>query len=66
MTSTTETTSARRRGWIAALVLFGASALAGAGCNRAHLSSYYGKSYAAWFGAQYVHTPTATSDAILH
>ena len=42
------------------LVLLGAS---GAACNRAHLSSYYGKSYAAWFGAQYVHTPTATSDA---
>jgi len=59
MTSTTEKTISRRRGWLVALALLGASA----GCNRAHLSSYYGKSYAAWFGAQYVHTPTATSDA---
>jgi len=45
---------------LAALLLLGMS---GAGCDRAHLSSYYGKSYAAWFGAQYVHTPTATSDS---
>ena len=24
------------------------------GCGRAHLSSYYGQSYAAWFSAQHV------------
>ncbi|HXJ21553.1 MAG TPA: hypothetical protein VMT03_15115 [Polyangia bacterium] len=45
---------------LAALLLLGVS---GAGCDRAHLSSYYGKSYAAWFGAQHIQTPTATSDA---
>ena len=62
MTSTTETTIARRRGWIAALALLGASVTSGAGCSRAHLSENYGKSYAAWFGAQYIHTPTTTSE----
>ena len=63
MTSTTDKTisRSRSRGWFAALVLLGATAAAG-GCSRAHLSSYYGQSYAAWFGAQYVHTPTATSE----
>jgi hypothetical protein len=64
MTSTTHktTSSSRRFGWVLALALLGASAVAGGGCNRAHLTSYYGQSYAAWFGAQYVHTPTATSE----
>ena len=64
MTSTTEkTTSPRWIARLAALAWLGGSVVAGAGCNRAHLSSYYGQSYAAWFGAQYVHTPTATSDS---
>jgi hypothetical protein len=59
MTGTTRTTMSR----FAALALLGVLGVGGAGCSRAHLSPYYGKSYAAWFGAQYVHTPTATSDS---
>jgi hypothetical protein len=62
MTSPTDKTNSRRRSWLAALALLGAAAAGGSGCSRAHMSSYYGHSYAAWFGAQYVHTPTATSE----
>jgi len=63
MTSTTEKTISRLLGRLAALGLLAASMLSGGGCSRAHLSSYYGKSYAAWFSAQYIQTPTATSEA---
>ncbi len=66
MTRTTERAvpgrSTRARwGWLAALVLVGVPTLAG-GCGRAHLSPYYGQSYAAWFDAQHIQTPTATSE----
>jgi hypothetical protein len=63
MTSTIEKTISRLMCRFAALGLLGTSLLGFGGCSRAHLSSYYGKSYTAWFSAQYVHTPTATSDA---
>ncbi len=63
MTSTTEKTISRSIGRLAAVGLLGASMLGAGGCSRAHLSSYYGKSYVAWFNAQVVQTPTATSDA---
>ncbi|MES1205791.1 MAG: hypothetical protein ABUS79_07615 [Pseudomonadota bacterium] len=46
---------------MAALALFGAVGLAGA-CGRAHLSENYGRSYAAWFDAQHVQSPTGISD----
>jgi len=61
MTSTTDKPKARRAArWGACLVL----ALAGAaGCARAHLSENYGQAYAAWFNAQHIQTPTATSEA---
>jgi len=58
MTRTSDKTISRLVGRLAALALL----VGGAGCSRAHMSSYYGKSYAAWFGAQYIHTPTATSE----
>ncbi|HVV52691.1 MAG TPA: hypothetical protein VHO06_23730 [Polyangia bacterium] len=48
--------------WRAVLALAGLALAAGA-CNRAHLSSYYGQSYAAWFGAQHVQADPAPSEA---
>jgi len=64
MTSTTEKPKARRdarRGICLVLALAGAAGLGG-GCARAHLSENYGQSYAAWFNAQHIQTPTATSE----
>jgi hypothetical protein len=61
MTSTTEKLKARRWGVCAVLALAGFASLAG-GCGRAHLSENYGQSYAAWFNAQHIQTPTATSE----
>ncbi len=62
MTRTTEKAAPRRtRGWLTALALAGLGSLAG-GCGRAHLSADYGQSYTAWFSAQHVQTPTATSE----
>jgi hypothetical protein len=46
---------------VATLALVGAVGLAGA-CGRAHLSENYGRSYAAWFGAQHIQSPTGTSE----
>ena len=51
----------RTRSWLAVLALAGSATLAGA-CARQHLSPYYGQSYAAWFNAQHMQTPTATSE----
>ena len=48
--------------WLALLALAGFTAFAGA-CDRAHLSPYYGKSYAAWFGAQHVQVEPTESPA---
>ncbi|HVY36853.1 MAG TPA: hypothetical protein VHM31_02930 [Polyangia bacterium] len=45
----------------ALLALAGAATLGGA-CTHAHLSDNYGQSYAAWFNAQHIRTPTATSE----
>ncbi len=62
MTRTTENTAPTRTGgWLAALALAGFATLVG-GCGRAHLSADYGQSYAAWFNAQHIQTPTATSE----
>lgn len=62
MTRTTEKRIPRRTaGWLAALGLAGAAMLGG-GCARTHLSPDYGKSTSAWFNAQHVQTPTATSE----
>jgi hypothetical protein len=50
---TLERRNARRApGWLLALALAGAGL--GGACARAHLSPYYGQSYAAWFNAQHV------------
>lgn len=62
MISPSETTFSRRfSGVMIGLALVGAATLGGA-CARAHLSDDYGKSYAAWFNAQHIQTPTATSE----
>ena len=45
----------------ALLALAGAATLGGA-CTHAHLSDNYGRSYAAWFNAQHIATPTGTSE----
>ena len=50
---TTTTNPRTRNRWLVLLALAGASLFAGA-CDRAHLSSYYGTSYVAWFGVQQV------------
>lgn len=47
--------------WLALLALAGFAAFAGA-CDRAHLSSYYGRSYAAWFNAQHIRSEPAQSE----
>jgi hypothetical protein len=40
-----------------------AAAAATGGCSRAHLSSNYGQSYAAWFSAQHVNAKPANAEA---
>ena len=44
------------------LALGGFATFAGA-CDRAHLSSYYGQSYEAWFAMQHVRSQPADSEA---
>ena len=62
MIGTSETRLSRRFSrLLIGLALAGAATLGGA-CGRAHLSENYGQSYAAWFNAQHVQTPTATSE----
>ncbi len=60
MTTTNRTRAPKR--WLALLALLGLPALAGA-CDRSHLSSYYGRSYATWFAAQHVRSTPADSEA---
>jgi hypothetical protein len=59
---TTKKNPGTRSRWLALLALAGASLFAGA-CDRAHLSSYYGTSYATWFGIQQVQADGAQSEA---
>ena len=59
MTTTDALKSTNR--WLVLLALGCLSAFAG-GCDRAHMSSYYGRSYAAWFGAQHVRAEPAASE----
>jgi hypothetical protein len=62
MIGTSETKVSRRLcRLMVGLALAGAATLGGA-CGRAHLSDNYGRSYAAWFNAQHIQTPTATSE----
>lgn len=62
MTRMTEKRISRRTsGWLALVALAGAATMTGA-CTRAHLSPNYGQASAAWFNAQHVKTPTATSE----
>jgi hypothetical protein len=60
--TTTNTFEGRARRWLIVLALAGSSTLAGA-CDRAHLSSYYGQSFNAWFAMQHVRNRPADSDA---
>ncbi|HLK93988.1 MAG TPA: hypothetical protein VKZ18_29110 [Polyangia bacterium] len=60
MTTTNRTRADKR--WLALLALLGLSAAGGA-CDRSHLSSYYGRSYATWFAAQHVHATPSDSEA---
>jgi hypothetical protein len=61
------TTKLLRRGLVL-LTLVGAAA--SGGCSRAHMSSYYGQSFNAWFAMQHVrHEPAegeATKRALSH
>jgi hypothetical protein len=57
---TTNRTRADKR-WLALLALLGLSAAGGA-CDRSHLSSYYGRSYATWFAVQHVRSTPADSE----
>lgn len=59
MTTTNRTRADKR--WLALLALLGLPALAGA-CDRSHLSSYYGRSYATWFAAQHAHATPSDSE----
>jgi hypothetical protein len=61
MTTTPERAAKFR--WLALLAAAGFAVFAGASCDRSHLSSYYGKSYAAWFNAQHIRTEPAQSEA---
>jgi hypothetical protein len=56
------TTTKSLRRWLVLLALAGVSTVAGA-CDRAHLSSYYGQSYTAWFAMQHVRNEPADSEA---
>jgi hypothetical protein len=49
-----------RLAWLS-LAFIGSAASLGA-CGRAHLSSYYGQSYAAWFNAQHVNKKGTSSE----
>ncbi|HXT99010.1 MAG TPA: hypothetical protein VN853_22105 [Polyangia bacterium] len=60
--TTTPARAAKFR-WLALLAAAGFAVFAGASCDRAHLSPYYGKSYAAWFNAQHIRTEPAQSEA---
>jgi hypothetical protein len=60
--STTNRFEGRARHCLIALALVSFSTLGGA-CDRAHLSSYYGKSFDAWFAMQHVRSEPANSEA---
>jgi hypothetical protein len=60
--TTTNTFERRARRWLLVLALAGFSTFAGA-CDRAHLSSYYGQSFNAWFAMQHVRSEPANSEA---
>lgn len=65
MTSTTDATIRRRGtrpGFLTALLVLAGAATLATACTHAHLSDNYGRSYAAWFNAQHIATPTATSE----
>ena len=60
--TTTNPFQGRARRWLIVLALVGISTSAGA-CDRAHLSSYYGQSFNAWFAMQHVRNEPANSEA---
>ncbi len=60
--TTTHTFEGRARRWLIVLALAGFATFAGA-CDRAHLSSYYGQSYTAWFAMQHVRNEPADTEA---
>jgi hypothetical protein len=60
--TTTNRFEGRARRWLIVLALAGFSTLAGA-CDRAHLTSYYGQSFNAWFAMQHVRSKPADSEA---
>jgi len=65
MTSTSDATIRRRGtrpGFLTALLVLAGAATLGTACTHAHLSDNYGRSYAAWFNAQHMQTPTGTSE----
>jgi hypothetical protein len=60
--TTTNRFAGRARRWLIVLALAGFATFGGA-CNRAHLSSYYGQSFNAWFAMQHVRSEPADTDA---
>jgi hypothetical protein len=58
----TTTKKLATRSWLLLLGLAGLSGLAG-GCDRAHMSSYYGQSYNNWFLAQRAHADPMPSES---
>jgi hypothetical protein len=60
--TTTNRFEGRARRWLIVLALAGFSTFAGA-CDRAHLSSYYGQSFNAWFAMQHIRSEPANSEA---
>jgi hypothetical protein len=60
--TTTNRFEGRARRWLLVLALAGFATFAGA-CDRAHLSSYYGQSFNAWFAMQHVRSAPADTEA---
>jgi hypothetical protein len=60
--TTRKTFEGGARRWLLVLALAGFATVAGA-CDRAHLSSYYGQSFNAWFAMQHVRSEPANTEA---
>jgi hypothetical protein len=62
MTTTTRLEGAGARRWMVLLALAGLGSLGGA-CDRAHMTSYYGRSFNDWFAMQHVRSEPADSES---
>jgi hypothetical protein len=62
MTTTNRLEGGGARRWMVLLALAGLGSLAGA-CDRAHMTSYYGRSFNDWFAMQHVRSEPADSES---